>query len=109
MRVTDSQGLITAVNDAYCRLVNMKSEELCGKPFTITYGGSTNPSALLEKYCDRFRKSEIQPLMNRKVQLANGRDIYAETSNSFVRGSNGEMFVLSIMRDITNRSMLSRR
>jgi PAS domain S-box-containing protein len=103
MRVTDSQGLITAVNDAYCRLVNMKSEELCGKPFTITYGGSTNPSALLEKYCDRFRKSEIQPLMNRKVQLANGRDIYAETSNSFVRGSNGEMFVLSIMRDITEQ------
>jgi PAS domain S-box-containing protein len=103
MRVTDSAGLITAVNDAYCRLVNMKAEELCGKPFTIAYGGSVDVSALLAKYCDRFRKSEIQPLMNRKVQLANGRELYAETSNSFIHGSNGNTFVLSIIRDITEQ------
>ena len=37
MRLTDENGLIIAVNDAYCKLVGMEAEALEGKPFTIVY------------------------------------------------------------------------
>jgi two-component system, sensor histidine kinase and response regulator len=103
MRITDSQGTINAVNDAYCRLVGLKAEDLIGKPFSVVYGGANDPSVLLDKYRNRFKEGAIQPEMNREMQLLDGRDIYAETSNSFVRGRNGETFVLSIIRDITER------
>jgi two-component system, sensor histidine kinase and response regulator len=103
MRVTDSEGTITAVNDAYCRLVGMNADELIGKPFSIVYGGSVDPSVVLDKYRVRFKESAIQSEMSRKVRLRDGRDIYAETTNSFVHGSNGETFVLSIIRDVTER------
>ena len=103
MRVTDSEGTITAVNNAYCRLVGLKSEELIGRPFSIVYGGSVDPSKMLESYRTRFAEKAIQPEMNRKVTLVDGQNIYAETTNSYVRGSNGETFVLSIIRDITDR------
>ena len=103
MRVTDSEGTITAVNSAYCRLVGMTADGLIGKPFSIVYGGPVDPSILLDKYRSRFNEKAIQPEMNRKLKLVNGREIYADTSNSYIRGSDGETFVLSIIRDVTDR------
>jgi PAS domain S-box-containing protein len=44
--------------------------------------------------------------MNRQVKLANGAGVYVETSNSFIEGSAGETFVLSVFRDVTERRQL---
>ena len=45
MRLTDENGVIVAVNKAYCKLVGMEAEELEGKLFTIVYAESENPPA----------------------------------------------------------------
>ncbi len=103
LRITDSKGVIIAVNDAFCRLVGMQTEELVGKPFTITYDGSVDPSTLLAEYYTRFNEGNISPVMNKRVRLRGGKEIYAETSNSFIKGSDGSTFVLTVIRDVSER------
>jgi PAS domain S-box-containing protein len=49
MRLTDENGVIIAVNKAYCKLFGMEAEQLEGKPFTIVYAESEKPQAMLEK------------------------------------------------------------
>jgi PAS domain S-box-containing protein len=106
MRVTDSQGVIVAVNDAYCRFVGMQRGELIGELFTVVYDRSIDPARLVETYRRRFEDKSVEPLMSRQIQLANGKEAYVETSNSFIEGSAGETFVLSIFRDVTERKQL---
>ena len=103
LRITDSKGVIIAVNDTYCRLVGMQSEELVGKQFTITFDSSVDPSMLLAVYCTRFNEGKISPVLNKQVHLRGGKDIYAETSNSFIKGSDGSTFVLTAIRDVSER------
>jgi PAS domain S-box-containing protein len=37
MRLTDEQGIILAVNPAFCQIVGMPAEELVGRPYTAIY------------------------------------------------------------------------
>lgn len=103
MRITDSRGMVAAANETYCRLVGLQVQELIGKPFTLVYDESVEPSVLLGEYCARFRERNAEPLMSRRMRLRNGKEIYVETSNSFVKGGDDAIFLLSIIRDITDR------
>lgn len=103
MRITDSEGVIVEANGAYCRFVGMVREDLIGKGFSVVYDHSINSSRLMEKYHERFSQRSIEPLMDRQIRFAGGKDIFVETSNSFIKGNNGQAFLLSIFRDITER------
>ena len=103
MRITDSRGMIVAANETYCRLVGLQVQELIGKPFTIVYDESVEPSVLLGEYCARFRERNTERLMSSRVRLRNDKEIYVETSDSFVKGGDDAIFLLSIIRDITDR------
>jgi two-component system sensor histidine kinase/response regulator len=105
MRITDATGNIVAVNDAYCRMVDMQRHELVGEPFTIVFDQSVEPSALLAEYCRRFSEQNVEPLMDRRLSLRGGRQVYVETSNAYIKGVDGATFVLSIIRDITDRKV----
>ena len=61
MRLTDGNGVIIAVNKAYCELVGMKAEELEGKLFTVVYAESENPQAMLEKHREHFQAPRREP------------------------------------------------
>ncbi|MBI5772444.1 MAG: PAS domain S-box protein, partial [Verrucomicrobia bacterium] len=39
MRLTDKDGVIVAVNEAYCQLTGRRAEERVGRPFTVSYPG----------------------------------------------------------------------
>lgn len=106
MRVTDSQGLIVAVNDAYCRFAGMQRGELIGELFTVVYDRSIDPARLVETYRRRFEEKSVEPLMSRQIHLANGKEPYVEISNSYIEGNAGEKFVLSMFRDVTERKQL---
>ena len=103
LRITDANGAIVAVNDTFCHLVGMQTDELVGEPFTITYDGSVDASVLLAKYGTRFNEGKISPVVNKLLRLRGGKEIFAETSNSFIKGSHGEPFVLTAIRDVTER------
>lgn len=106
MRITDSKGIIVAVNDAYCRLVGMCREELVGKPFTVVFDQSVDPASLISKYCRRFEERNVEPLMKRQISLRSGATVWVETSNSHIKAGDGSIVLLSIVRDITERRQL---
>ena len=105
MRITDSEGLIVAANEAYCRLFEMSMLELLGRPFTVGYGDLSRPSHLFAEYYRRFREKSIEPSMETQVRLVNGKEIYVGISNSLIKGAGGASFVLSILRDTTERHL----
>ena len=49
MRLSDENGIIVAVNEAYCKLVGMEKPALEGKPFTIVYAESEDHGTLLAR------------------------------------------------------------
>ena len=105
MRITDSEGLIVAANEAYCRLFEMSMLELLGRPFTVSYGDLSRPSHLFADYYRRFREKSLEPSTETQVRIVNGKEIYLGISNSFIKGVGGASLVLSILRDTTERHL----
>jgi len=105
MRLTDSQGRIVAVNEAYCRIIKLPREELEGKVFSVAYLGH-GPNDGIETYVRRFENGDIVPRFNTRAQLWNAEQLDLEISNSFLElGSQGRV-LLSIFRDVSERRTL---
>jgi PAS domain S-box-containing protein len=106
MRLTDGNGVIIAVNKAYCDLVGMKAEELEGKLFTIVYGESENPQAIFERQREHFQAR----VANRKIQgqytLHNGQVMALEITDSFIELHGQPLLLFSLFRDVTTQRRL---
>lgn len=106
MRLTDENGIIVAVNSAFCKSVGMPREELEGKPFTAIYADSEKPEHILEKYRQDFRDRFVERQAERKLALRNGRSIVLEESNSFVELRGQSPLLFSLFRDATAEKRL---
>ncbi|HWH72419.1 MAG TPA: ATP-binding protein, partial [Candidatus Sulfotelmatobacter sp.] len=105
MRLTDAEGRILAVNEAYCRLVKRPREALVGELFSVTYK-SHGPNDGMEVYRRRFATGEIVPRLAARAQLWNAEEVELEISNSFIElGQQGKV-ILSIFRDASERKAL---
>ncbi|MEW6305912.1 MAG: PAS domain S-box protein [Verrucomicrobiota bacterium] len=102
MRITDAEGGIVMVNDAYCRMAGHSREELVGRPFAMIY---TDSSANLRvaKYRERFTARSFEPHFQREVTLRDGRRIWFEITNTYLDVEGEPPRLLSIFRDITDR------
>jgi PAS domain S-box-containing protein len=106
MRLTDSEGTIIAVNEAFCELVGLPRQELEGKPFTVIYADSQQPDRILQKYRERFRSRVIEKHIERRLTLRNGSVVTFEDTNSFVEISGQPPLLLGLFRDITGQKKL---
>ncbi|MEK7707472.1 MAG: PAS domain S-box protein, partial [Verrucomicrobiota bacterium] len=106
MRLTDEQGYIVAVNDAFCKLVGMSRAELEGNPFTVIYAESEQPGRILKKYQQRFRDRVIERQIERCFTLHNGTVIVLEHTNSFVDLRGQPPMLLGSFRDVTAQKRL---
>ncbi len=111
MRLLNMKGNIVAVNKAYCKLVDKKSEDLIGNPFNIIYKDEKNEDveAAFSSLNRRLLKG-FPSTFEKEVLLHNGKRIFLEVSNSFIDSYEGdvplfegEVLLLSIFRDITVR------
>jgi len=84
MRLTDQDGTIITVNEAFCRLVGVSRQELEGKSFTVIYADSQLPDRTLQKYRERFGSRVIEKQIERRLTLRNGNVVTFEDTNSFV-------------------------
>ena len=100
MRLIDRDGTIIAVNDAYCRLVNLPRERLVGKVFSVAYARG-GPDDDITIYRKRFDSKEIVSHLLAPVTLWDGRVLELDISNSFTQTEGAERLVLSIFRDVT--------
>ncbi len=112
MRLTNEQGKIIAVNNAYCNLVDEKEKDLIGKSFNFIYKSSNGASKEedLENYKNKFQKKEMDSVFEVEIKLRNGKNIYVEVINNFIDSYSDdniklkeEPLLLTIFRDITER------
>src|SRR5262249_46309881 len=103
MRLTDSKGIVLAVNPAYCRLVEREAHDLLQHPFTLPFD-QQDANEQLDKYQEGFRTRGIERLQQRKVALASGRGLELEISFSFVDMERDRPLLLGIFRDVTEKN-----
>jgi PAS domain S-box-containing protein len=101
MRLTDHQGIIIAVNEAFCQLVKLPREKLVGHTFAVVQG--VGSGANLEAYLERFRSGRIVPRTTERMQFWNREERDVEVSSCFINLGHQERAVLSILRDVSER------
>jgi two-component system cell cycle sensor histidine kinase/response regulator CckA len=106
MRLTDENGVIVAVNQAYCQLVGMSLTELPGRPFTVVYAAAEQPALILSLYRERFRNRVIERRVERRLTLHNGRPVIFEETSSFVELRGQSPLLLGLFRDVTQQKRL---
>lgn len=104
MRLTDARGYIVDVNEAFCKITGLSKKEIVGKIFEEVYD---NPEEKriesVRTYCKRFAKREIINVFDVKVKFKSGKELFLEISNSYITHPNGEILLLSIFRDVTEK------
>jgi PAS domain S-box-containing protein len=106
MRLTDENGNIVAVNNAFCKLVGMQRAELEGKPFTVIFADSEQPGQMLEEFRQRFRNRAFEHQRERRLTLRNGNIVTLEDTSSFVELRGQAPMLLQLFRDVTAHKRL---
>ena len=101
MRLTDENGYIVAVNDAFGKMVGLKQEELEGKLFTTIYGEPDDAGLMLQQHQAQFREHNVESKIERPFRLRDGREVVFEIADSFVELSGKPLLLLSLFRDVT--------
>jgi PAS domain S-box-containing protein len=102
MRLTNREGIILRVNDAYCRMVQKSRAELEGRLLTIAHSDA-NADFVLDAYQKRVDSKTLVPHLETEVILWNGVKVWFNLSNSLLEVPGKPPCVLSILRDITAR------
>ncbi len=102
MLLTDEEGYIFMCNDAYARMIDKHKAEIEGTLLSTHYDDVTGQDAL-DKYKSFFKEDSFRSNYESNVRLWNGLLIDLEVSNTFIDDLNGKKFLLSILRDISER------
>jgi PAS domain S-box-containing protein len=106
MRLTEQDGTIIAVNDAFCRLTGLSQKQLEGKPFTVIYSTSADWEKLLQLHRANFASGVPSGKQTRDVVLHDGRQVVFEIADSFVESGGKPRLLLSMFRDVTTQKKL---
>lgn len=106
MRLTDENGTIVVVNEAFCRLAGMSREELEGKLFTLTHAEGDELETRLTSYRQRFQERAIDRRIERRMTFRSGKCLDLEIANSFVELHGQRPLLLGLFRDITEQKRL---
>lgn len=105
MRLTDADGTIIRVNDAYCRLVGRSRTELEGRPLSVLFSGGKGDEAM-RKHRENFSHHRLNAATEKKVEMWDGRSVWLMVSNSYVLAEGNRLLLLGMFRDITERKRI---
>ncbi len=107
MRVTDKDGTIIMVNQAFCRMVNKEKSELIGESFEVMFDAELiKQQNAMEKYHKHFNNELFIPRTDAQLFLWDGKVINVEVSASFITVGINERMLLCIYRDTSDRKRL---
>jgi len=106
MRLTDENGIVVAVNEAYCRLVGMKADTLEGKTFTIVYSESEDHDVMLHDLQEHFHNRSHHRKKQLQHVLHDGRSVVLEVTDSFIEVQGRPLLLMSLFRDVTAQRRL---
>jgi PAS domain S-box-containing protein len=105
MRLTDPNGNMLMVNEAFCRMVGMDREALTGKPLSVIYD-EQNHEAVVRVYRERFAARILEKYFERELVLRDGHSIWFEVTNTYLEFDDQPPLLLGIFRDISHRKRL---
>jgi len=104
MRLTDREGRMLMVNDAYCRIVGKTKAELEGQFLTIIHDAADR-ERVLSKHHRQLHSMNGPRHMEKEITLWNGKKMWIDLSNSLLQLPGQPSLLLSIFRDITERKL----
>lgn len=102
LRLTNEQGIVVLVNDAYCRLVELPRDVVEGRPLALAYAENRR-DYILATYQENWRSGTVQPHYEQQLNLWNGKQVWFEGTNSFLESDGQAPLLLGIFRDISDR------
>ncbi len=103
MRLVDENGIMLLVNEAFCKMVGKKSEELIGKRFTKIY---YDDSDKLEIFKQRYNTNQIKSHSEEKVILWDKTECWIESLNTYISIEHTPVLILSVLRNVTSRHLV---
>lgn len=104
MRLSDEEGIIRLCNDAFALMFGKTKNEIINQPISVLYDPALE-QIILSDYKKSFQSNNIKPFLELNAPLWNGSELFFEISNSFIENYNGQKFLLSIFRDISERKL----
>jgi two-component system, sporulation sensor kinase E len=113
MRLLDMNGKIVSANNAYSNLIGMNSDDYLGKDFFKVYKNHESAEYYLKDFRENFSSRSLAGFFELEAEFFSGRKLFLELSNTFIESGNsesieGEVLLLSIFRDITERKNAER-
>jgi two-component system sensor histidine kinase/response regulator len=99
--LTDEEGRYTLVNDAYCKSYEFEKEEIIGQHFAAIM--PPDQLATAQAHYARLLSGDTGIPVERKRQRKDGTVIYIEAANALLVREDGRRFVITTVRDITER------
>ncbi len=106
MRLTDENGLIVAVNEAFSQLVGLPTKQLEGKPFTVIYDAHTDWEKLIQAHRENFKAGNLQGKRAKDYLLHDDRSVVFEITDSYVEQGGKPRLLLSLFRNVTEQRKL---
>jgi PAS domain S-box-containing protein len=106
LRLVNENGVIVAVNDAFCRLVGMEAQALEGQSFTVIYAASENKEKMLGQHRESFLGRSPRRRVERQYVLHNGNTVTLEIIDSFIELHERPLLMLTLFRDVTMQRQL---
>lgn len=100
MVVSSPDGIVLAVNHAYCQLYGYREEQLLGQPFALIFPEPYREQAHVD-YQDVFTTGDSQSTHHATIQRADGTMREVESHIEFLTHGGKRVAMLSIIRDIT--------
>lgn len=100
----DESGVIFAANPAFCALAGQPRRELEGRLFTQAWREwPGHEEEELERHRASFAARKVDSPVVRECELAGGRRLWLEITNSFLERTSEPALLLMVIRDITDR------
>ena len=106
MRLLNARGEFVDVNSAFCEMVGKSKEELIGKRYYVIY--KDFDEKVFDEFLDRFAREDFKPSFEVEVVLWNGKKVWLELTNTFLKFGDRPSLLLSIIRDVTERREMIR-
>jgi PAS domain S-box-containing protein len=102
MALSDAQGTVLDVNDAYLQLYGFAYEEVVGQNFAVIFSEDFREEAN-RQYQEAFNILEVPPVYERVIHRKDGTPRVVESVIDFIEESGTRVAMLSCIRDVTER------
>ncbi len=104
MRLTDENGTIVLVNQAYCNLVEKNRVEVEGSNLSVV-SQKEYKNIVQAKYIENFHHRNFNTKYECYLELWNNKKVYVEVAHTFISVAEHPELLLTVFHDISSRKI----